>query len=348
MKHFAIALLMSVILPAQARILTVSNMSFSPGQYTTFNLAMAAAVDGDIIYVHGSIINYGPITINRSGIVVIGTGHDPQKQFPFVTMFSTIDVIGDNCQLLGIVAERVTVIGPQPRFTMKRCKILGSPSSPGVTLPPVANKNYLLESNVFTGATGVSTNIRVTVVTGDIIIIRNNIFSGPIDGGFGVVPNTLQIVNNIFLRGPTAFPAGINWATINNNIFYGSSPTVSPSSTLTMNNNISFNCPSNIFATGPTITSVNNLTNVNPQFVNYPGGLVVYNYLHDYHLAPGSPGLLTGSDGTDRGVYGGFGTIFNMEGEPAIAEITSVTITSPTTVPPGGTLNITVTSKRVH
>jgi hypothetical protein len=344
MKHFVIVLLMSVILPIQARILTVSNMSFSPGQYTTFDLAMAAAVDGDSIYVHGSVINYGPINIYRNGIVVIGTGHDPQKQFPFVSTFTSIDVNGNDCQLLGIVAERVNV--NLPRFTMKRSKILDSSLGIAIIFPFSGNKNILLESNVFIAMN--SDNVYAPVNTGDIIIIRNNIFSGAVVV-FGGPGNTLQIVNNIFLRGPSAFQFSfVDGGSISNNIFYGSSPTLHPASIVTMSNNISFQCPDNNFTTGTNITLLNNLENVDPQFVNYPGVGVVYSFLHDYHLAPGSPGLASGSDGSDRGVYGGFGTIFNMEGEPPIAEISSVTITSPTTVPPGGTLNITVTTRRVH
>ena len=31
-----------------------------------------------------------------------------------------------------------------------------------------------------------------------------------------------------------------------------------------------------------------------------------------------------GNDGTDRGVFGGFGFAFNMTGEPAMAEVTSL------------------------
>jgi hypothetical protein len=47
-------------------------------------------------------------------------------------------------------------------------------------------------------------------------------------------------------------------------------------------------------------------------------------------------------------VYGGMGNKFTETGEPSIAEITAFTITSPTTIAPGGTLTISITSKRVH
>lgn len=83
-------------------------------------------------------------------------------------------------------------------------------------------------------------------------------------------------------------------------------------------------------------------------FTNFPAAGALFSYAHDYHLAAGSPGLLSGTDGTDRGVYGSYGFPFNMTGEPAMAEITSFIITSPTVIAPGGTLNISITSKRIQ
>ena len=111
-----------------------------------------------------------------------------------------------------------------------------------------------------------------------------------------------------------------------------------------MNNNISFSCSTNAFSAPGT----NNLVNVNPVFTTFPLAGALFDYLHNYILAPGSPGLLNGTDGTDRGVFGGFGTKFSMTGEPAIAEVTGFVITSPTIIAPGGTLNINVNSKRVR
>jgi hypothetical protein len=108
-----------------------------------------------------------------------------------------------------------------------------------------------------------------------------------------------------------------------------------------MNHNICFNgFPSTFTSPGD-----GNLEDVDPMFINYPGGR--FSYAHDYRLAPGSPGIDTGLDGTDRGVYGGMGNKFSMTGEPAMAQVTVFSITSPTTIAPGGNLTISVTSKRV-
>lgn len=348
MKKLLIALIVAVASPLHARILTVSNTSYSPGQYLTFDEAHLAAFPNDTIYVHGSTINYGPIFINRPGLTVIGTGHNPQKQFPFVSAFTDISINAPDITIIGVVANVILHSGRN--FTLRRCMIRGGGFGDDVSISTgfSGTANVLIESNVFTNE-NFTRNLRLFWNAGDVISIRNNVFSSQIDPSGPGIPNSFEIANNLFLHGPNAF-GFIDKATISNNIFYGSSPFVPNSSTITMRNNISFQCGNNFFTTGPFITNIANLEDEDPMLVNYPGPGVddVYSYLHDYHLAPGSPCILSGSDGTDRGLYGGFGTIFNMEGEPPIAEITQLLITSPTTVQPGGILNITVTTRRVH
>jgi hypothetical protein len=299
---------------------------------------------GDTILVHGSTINYGSFALFSNDVVIIGTGHNPDKQFPYVTSFTDIAVHGNNVQLIGITANSVTFYSGN--FTMRRCKILGSQFSNDVVgVGGGADLNLLFESNVFT-----SNNVNLFLNggrPGDVVIIRNNVFSNSIDIRLFNPVTSCLIANNIFLKGPQAFLI-VDYATIANNIFYGSSPFVPAASTIHYRNNISFQCQNDAFTTGPNITATNNLEGVDPQLVNYPGVGAVFSELHDYNLAASSPGKATGSDGADRGVYGGFGTIFNMRGEPPISQITAVNITAPTTVPSGGTLTITVTSKRVH
>jgi len=347
MKTLTILFLSVLILPSYGRILTVSNMPNSPGQYTSMNDVIGAVISGagDTIFVHGSPINYGTVILSRDNIVVIGTGHNPDKQFPYVTTFTEIFVTGNNIQLIGITANGIQFF--RNNFAMRRCKILGTQSFPSSVdgVGSTSDQNLLFESNVFTST---SLNMQIQAYNpDDVVTIRNNVFSNTISINVFSLITSCLISNNLFLKGPNAF-GNINYATISNNIFYGSSPFVPVAATIRYQNNISFQCLNNTFTTGPNIISTNNLEDVDPQFVNYPGGGAVFSELHDYNLAASSPGKATGSDGADRGVYGGFGTIFNMRGEPPISEITAVTITSPTTVPSGGTLNITVTSKRVH
>lgn len=110
-----------------------------------------------------------------------------------------------------------------------------------------------------------------------------------------------------------------------------------------MSYNISFSCDDNIFY----LPGIENYEGFNPEFMNYAGSLP-FHYGFDFRLQTFSPGYQNGSDGTDRGVFGGLGFKFTTTGEPSIAVITTFTINEPTVISPGGTLNITVTSKRVN
>lgn len=332
-----IGLMLVLATNAKATIRTLCNYPFSPGQFTTFLAAHTAANNNDTIYVHGSAVNYGAITISKTGIVVIGTGHNPVKQGPLVSAFTTISIFAPSCQLIGLAFDNM---GGSSNFTtVKRCKIL-QPGPQGIFCTGTS-LNWTIEGNVFIGATN---NLSLSANSSN-TTISNNIFNGAlcISGGTASTLSTFIIANNLFL-GPSAGVFAVGNATINNNIFYRGSPQGANNLTCTMNNNISFLCSNNaFFAPGS-----NNLVNINPLFTSFPPGGALFDYTHNYKLAAGSPGLINGSDGTDRGVFGGFGTKFSMTGEPGIAEITSFAITSPTIIAPGGTLNINVTSKRVR
>src|SRR6185295_6086279 len=88
--------------PSYATIRTVCNMPYSPGQFTTFAAALAASAVNDTIYIHGSSISYGAITVNRAGLVVIGAGHNPAKTVPLTSIFSLITVSAAGCQFIGL------------------------------------------------------------------------------------------------------------------------------------------------------------------------------------------------------------------------------------------------------
>jgi hypothetical protein len=321
---------------------TLCNMPYSPGQYTDFFNAQAFSAPGDTIYVHGSNINYGDIFVDRP-LVIIGTGHNPNKQSPLVASFLNINIISDNVQLIGLTFN---FLGSFRRnCQVKKCRVLGTPADNSMSLgDPI---NWLIEGNIFEQTTNfcIHFNFRNAPNT----IIQNNIFATSYSKIAGINNSAIErtyILNNVFLCDNTFYTFfNLNYVTVNNNIFYGSSPYGSPPllANSSMNNNISYQCFDNTFFPG-----LNNLENVDPQFVNYPGPPALFNYNYDFSLNPTSPGHNTATDGTDRGVWGGIGFLFSMTGEPSIAEITAFTITSPTIVPPGGTLNISITSKRAH
>lgn len=332
-----------------ATVRTLCNMPYSPGQFTTFTAAHTAALPGDTIYVHGSSLSYGTVTITKP-LTIIGAGHNPAKQAPLPSIFTsiTLNIFGGSFSMIGITMQGLALNGASNTIVIKRCKFTefsNGPPAIGITFGG-AQTNVIIEACVFLAPflTPPSANINFNGLPATNTFIRNNVFSRDIAFNGLTTFLTFFIENNLFLGQVNAFTS-LTSCTINNNIFYRSSPQGAPGgpSNNVMNNNISFSCPINTFSAPGT----NNLVNVNPLFTSFPLAGATFDYTHDYRLAAGSPGLLNGTDGTDRGVFGAIGFRFNMTGEPAMAEIFSFQITSATTIAPGGTLDISVTSKRV-
>lgn len=338
-----IILICSLQFIAFGTVRTVCNMPYSPGQYTTFNAALTASAANDTIYIHGSSINYGAITINKP-VVVIGTGHNPNKQVPLTSQFTNITISMAGVQLNGLILDNLSSGSfMNSNCIIKRCRFTGATPSYDMSLWGAIG--WLIEGNVFMGVT--HNNIYLNNADASNCTIRNNVFNTNFtaisSNSSLTTPFTFSITNNIFLGNTMGTFFGIYQAMINNNIFYRSSPQ-GTNTGCTMYNNISFSCSNNSFSA----TGANNLVGVNPQFVSFPLAGAIFDYTHDYRLAASSPGLVNGTDGTDRGIYGGFGYKFNMTGEPAIPEILFFAITSPTVISPGGTLTISVKSKRIR
>jgi hypothetical protein len=342
---FGLFMLMAVSVSSLATVRTLCNMPYSPGQYTTFSAAHDASSDGDTIYVHGSSLSYGDISIYRA-LVIIGTGHHPDKQMPLVSRFGNINVNTSNVQLIGLRLN--TLFSSYSNGVIKKCRVENN-FIYGYTFEFYGGDNWLIEGNVIENIIGYGC-FRFGMTSAHNTVIQNNIISSSAVGGvlIGVNNNSSQLtyfLNNVVI-GTVADNysfQNISYVQIDNNIFYGSSPG-SLINNCTMNNNISFLCSDPSFYS----PGINNLVAYDPKFVSVPLVVTTFSYDHDYHLAADSPGLLNGTDGTDRGVYGGLGYKFTMTGEPSIAEITAFTITSPTVIAPGGSLTISVTSKRVH
>ena len=78
---------------SNATVWTVNNNTNSPGQYTGLQTAIddiANVMDGDTLYVHGSYVSYGVISLDRP-LVLIGTGFSPDKDKRILlTLYSPI------------------------------------------------------------------------------------------------------------------------------------------------------------------------------------------------------------------------------------------------------------------
>lgn len=251
-------------------------------------------------------------------------------------------------QLIGVHTQHLGTSTGADNCVIKKCRITGSA---GWAMFLQNTSGWIIEGNIIES---ISICIYFGFSSSHNTQIRYNVLLGTngwskIAGISNSAAERTYIFNNVFLGSSggdiNAFDQ-VDYCSIDNNIFYNCIPDGNSTFYLefcTMNNNISYGSIDNTFYQSGT----NNLAGVDPQFVNYPGPPVLYDYAIDLSLQPTSPGHNTGTDGTDRGVYGGLGNLFTETGEPSIAEITAFTITSPTTIAPGGTLTISVTSKRV-
>jgi hypothetical protein len=324
MKTKFILLAMLIATYSKATIRTVNNNNPSPGQFANFGAAHTSAVAGDTIYISGSPTSYGTNNISKQ-LVVIGTGHNPEKQNPLVSTFDAINCnAGAGSKFIGLTFTG-SVTNAQ-NATYEHCKFSGVYIFAASPLTATFNKC------VFTSPLIVNNSGSNTAV------FNNCIFTNSIGGGSALTSGSA--FNCLFLGNAITSVAN-NLSNFNflNNIFYGTSPQITGTNTNTgMSDNLSFNCPNNNF--NGTILNFN-LTNVDPLFILYaPSG---FHYTDNYALQSISPGHNYGNDGKDIGIYGGStGVNFHMGGEPSIPQIKQLNLQS--SVSTGQTINVNVIS----
>jgi len=328
-------LILSISTATFATVRTVSNNSNSPGQYTSMSAAITAAIAGDTLMVHGSNNDYGSFTISKQ-LTIIGTGHNPQKQGPLVSFTNGTITFGtgsSNSKLIGFRVNTITqnsssIIGVQILLCQITSQIMFGGSS---------TNNWVIDGNVFTG-----TSYNINGSSGHTWSnwqIRNNIFNGQIYYSTGSPGHYFN--NNIFLYNGAVLSSLSN-SFFNNNIFYRA--TVSAGSGNQYNNNL-FAPVTNTSSVNSAPISQNNINAVasSAVFVTDLGTGANFSYTTDYNLVSGSPGKNSGTDGTDRGVYGGDGD-YDQNGVPTNPYISEFGISNPS-ISNGGTLNINFKSK---
>jgi hypothetical protein len=315
---------------AKATIYTVNNSSTSPGQYTNVAAAVSAASNGDTIYISGSSVNYGSFTINKR-LTVIGTGHNPQKQAPLYSLVDNITISSNGVRIMGLNAyhfddggSNIDSIYISRNFI--RYRIIVDNSNPD---------HWYIEGNVFEYSGENITFCSTCNIT--FMYISNNVFNGQLkELNYNGNNGNIYVSNNIFLRNGDMFTGSNYYLYIYNNIFYRATPS-SSSTSCTWAGNCSYQCANNTFPSGT------NFTNINPRLIDFPNGGAYFSYSHNYRLQDTSQLVNAGTDGRDVGISGGSG-YFEINGIPNIPQIRSFSITSNTTIPSGGSLNISFKS----
>jgi hypothetical protein len=333
-----------------AAILTVSNNATFPAQYTTVQAAINAAAAGDTIYIYPSPTMYNEYATISKKLTLIGTGSNPQR--PTKMTADIFMIIVDNnaaagTALLGLNTPGGMQIGNTQAsidgLILSDCKSGGDCY--------IYGNNMLIENCIITNgySTGNSLRIGTPGATGN--VIQNNYIHGTLSLSNGT--NTI-VRNNIFASGDAntfAFAeAGQNgtlWGfavQVLNNIFYKSNPnSLRGIATQCMYKN-------NIYYLTTDPPPVNALSsgnvNANPLFVNFPVAGAIFSFDYDFHLQPLSPGINYGTDGKDVGMWGGLEPV-NTGFEPPVPKIYEFSVNN-STVPVGGTLQVTLKASKAH
>lgn len=329
------ACLLCIISTSSAQIHTVDN--FNPGaDYTSLQTAIDSANDGDTIYVAGSSVPYGDLTIDKE-LTIFGNGYEVAEE----TKASIIGnvVLESGCSKSHISGFRAnyfdfaTLSGGVDSVTISdnRCLYIRF----------VGGKNHIIEGNLLTRTADWNVGLAYSFSSDTLasnVVIRNNVFYGSLVYSRS---STNLLENNTFVKGTThpnnnPFYGSTNYNTnviVVNNIFFGSSM----SNTYGCNScTFSFNSFYHYDGTG--------YVGDNPLFIN-PDTLATSNASgfsedHDINLQPGSPAIGAGQGGFDLGATGG-ATPFIYGGYAPLPRVVSISTSTPF-IEEGETIQVTI------
>lgn len=316
-----------------ANVLQVNNFAPSPGQYSSLQTAVNAAVAGDTIYLAGTGINYGGVTIDKQlsligpGFTVAGSTISGVAQVGIISL-TNLNASGSRFMSIRFF-QLISTDGASSIFsniTVQRCLV-----DDCLFLSNDDWTGCLIEGNVFTSV-GPNTTASSSSANTINSTIRNNIFNGTL-----YYATTNVIEQNIFPgvnNGNTAIISGASGNTFQNNIAIGRN-CASVDVTSNCTGNMSYLCFS------PNFPGSGNYPNTNPMFVVYSAG--IFSWTHDYHLSLGSPALAAGAAGMDLGVYDGDG-IYRKDAEPTVPVIRNVILPNGNVVPSNSTFTINVST----
>lgn len=331
------AVLLFIASVSSAKSWRVNNNGFS-ANFTSLATAVADnnVLNGDIIYVEGSAIAYEPIELNKK-LTIIGPGYwlsqNPNTAtnvlgaaIPYITFGEG----SDGSTLMGLQITSSSGVSIQAsNITVKRCLL----STAGVFISYNISdikilQNFFSNPSNYSGYYAIRTSssgFATDVIFNNNIVLTNLV----LDDGYTL----LECKNNTFgMPGSGAKPL-IKMLTGNfqNNILINGSAIVD------INNKSNRNASYNVSA------SANNqfgTANSNIVVTSIAGLFVTGATSNDaaYQLVTGSVASANGSDGTDRGAFGGAAesnryTLSGLPPVPVIYDISTTGVTTTTTLP---------------
>lgn len=364
---FIVAFTAVAVSSVQARIRVVNNNLNGPGQFNRLQTAIDSSASGDTIYLAPSPSDYtdpndGVFQVTKR-ITFIGAGMRPGEKKDNASLSrinSRFDVNNANASgsvWMGLYFASVGSAINVYSAPVTNCQVLRNwfdGSSSHITFNSSGFSGWLIANNYFGTNCGPAIGMNNNTVTN--FIIQNNVFAeitscGLQNGVFAITnfsnsANCL-VSNNLFYGGQGVGIANNDQAfnncanmIVENNIFHTMSP--GGLSNCVINNNITFGTASNTLPYG-TNSGANNIEDTNPQLTTFAN--TTFNPNQNFQPQSGSPARTGGVGGIQMGVYGGSFN-WNNSAVPPIPQIKTFSITSGSTVPAGGSINIRVISTK--
>jgi len=303
MKMFLISLFLLSFcflqsLTAQSIIVQRGNQSFA---YATLSEAIANANNGDILYLPPGNFDVSDIQINKS-IHIIGAGYHPRTTGAIgqTTILSDLVFVkgADGGSIQGLYCVKGVRLGTNNsnsginNFIISRCYLAG-----GVYVEPSGSSNIgsnlILSENIILGQINAG-NANNVLVTNNIIFVWS-----PILVNF---KNSI-FTNNIIFQFNTMFGLYVNNCTFRNNVIARGDLSLGnyPSGNIYLNN--LYSSPGGLNTEGVVHSLGNVYIQRDKMFVNASDDN--FSFDDDYHLTEDALKAITGTDGTQVGIYGG-------------------------------------------
>lgn len=349
MKHFmtffSLVLLSSFV---NAAVLTVNNQNPSPGQFSTIPDAIAAASNGDTIYVHGSANHYTQAFNLAKSLTFIGAGLLPASASSSISVVSgtiTLNTGSSGTKFIGLYLGAITNFGSatiHDNIKFDRCAF-------NSTLT-VKGNGWSFNRCVFGNLNGFTANAGFIIFSGSPqnTLIANSIIINSTSSGFANSPHiNTTFSQNLIIRVATGFinfqtSGSMQEATFFENIVLGLNVTTNCSN-CNYNNNLTFIPSYMTAATLPDLNEINGSsgnTTGDPLFTAFPNNTTVAQYnianlaVFNPTLSANSPALTAGASNGQIGPFGGL-TPFSLFGEPDLPIIRNFIIQN--LVAPAGT-----------
>ena len=342
MKHQLLSLSLFCLLGSACaqNVLTVCNLPECPAQHASLASALEAASPGDIVQLLPSPLNYGDATV-AIPITIQGGGHVADPLSGAYAKIGTISVTTSDFRVEGVYL-RAVALSPSAGEVIENVEVInnrfygsGNFVSTGNAGTNDGTKNWSVQGNVMTPDEAPNSTPIFTVSERDTSwsIDHNYIdqywpFQRVLNGGGPVgEEHALLFHHNLVHTGTSgAFSnsGGLN-ASCHSNLFWVVDTAYSfmPSSATSTSfvNNLMYS------PMGPLTNpdeSYENVMNEAPEFVSVSGGGPVWNVDSDYSLAPGSPGIGDGLNGSDVGLFGDLFSFNNSGVPPGLPTFTSI------------------------